>query len=384
VRALRVLAVLPFVIGLIVGPAAGAADDAIVIGAVYNLHGFQANLDIPSAQGAQLAVDETNRDGGVLGRALKLAVADGISKPTVIEHKTFPLLKRYPEVPALMGLSDTDMVLAAAPVAAAAGRVFVTSGATSPRLPDQVPGFLFLACFGDNVQAAAAAESAFYDLGSRSVGVLYAADNTYTSLLQQYFRERFSELGGTVDVVREYQPGAFDGIADDLDGVDLVFLATGSAGESLAIIQELRGAGISAPIFGGDSYDSEQLWQQHADVEDVYFTTHAYLGADNPDTLVQQFREAYHRAHGVYPDAFAALGYDTARLLATAIDGAGSTDPDLVRQALAGIRDFNGVTGTMHYPPDSRIPVKAVTIIRIEQGALELFRQLTPMEVPAP
>jgi branched-chain amino acid transport system substrate-binding protein len=373
--------------GLLVGLLAiGAVKDRpVVIGAVYNLHGVQTNLDVPSAQGAQLAVDEANRDGGVLGRPTELVVVDGISRPKVIAHRTSALLRRFPEMPALMGLSDTDMVLAAAPVAASAHRVFLTSGATSPRLPDQVPDYLFLACFGDNVQAAAAAESAWFDLGSRTVAVLYAAENTYTDLLQQYFRERFTALGGAVGPVRSYRPGVLDGIAEGLSGVDLVFVATGSADESLAIIEALRTAGIDVPVFGGDSYDSEQLWQQHPDVDDVYFTTHAYLGADSPDPAVQAFRRAYAEAYGgLAPDAFAALGYDTARLLMTAIEAAGSADPELVREALAGIREFSGVTGSMFYPPASRIPVKTVTVLRIRQGMTELFRQLTPMQVPAP
>jgi len=54
----------------------------------------------------------------------------------------------------MMGLSDTDMVLAAAPLAEEAGIPFVTSGATSPRLAEMYE-VLFLACFGDNVQAEA-------------------------------------------------------------------------------------------------------------------------------------------------------------------------------------------------------------------------------------
>ena len=343
-------------------PGQAAPEDTIDIGAVYNLHGFQADLDIPSTEGARLAIDEINRSGGLLGHPVNLAVADGVSRPKVIARKTAALLKRYRHMPALMGLSDTDMVLAAAPLAAANGRVFLTSGATSPQLPDQVPDYLFLACFGDNVQAAAAAEIAWHELAARTVAVLYAADNTYTDLLQGYFRQRFSELGGTVSSVRAYDPARLDGIADGLDGVDLVFLATSSADQSLAIIQALRNAGIAAPVVGGDSYDSEGLWQQHPEIQDVYFTTHAYLGADNPDPLVQAFRRTYAQAYGRPPDAFAALGYDTVHLLATAIRRAGSIDPAAVRNALAGIEAFTGVTGTLYYPPGSRIPVKSVSV----------------------
>lgn len=81
------------------------------------------------------------------------------------------------------------------------------------------------------------------------------------------------------------------------------------------IIQRLRAAGVTAPVFGGDSYDSEELWQQHRALHDVYYTTHAYLGEDNPDPVVQVFRQAYMAAYGSHPDAFAALGYDARALV---------------------------------------------------------------------
>ncbi len=372
--------------GLLVPGSSGLAarNEPVVIGAVYNLHGFQADLDIPATRGARLAVEQVNQEGGLLGRLVKLTVIDGLSKPRVITHRTAALLKRFPDLPAVMGLSDTDMVLASAPLVAASQRVFLTSGATSPLLPLQVPDYLYLACFGDNVQAAAAAETAWQDLGARSVGVLFEADDTYTDLLQGYFRSRFTALGGTVGPVRTYTPGQFAGLADGLAAVDLVYLATGSAADAAEIIRLLRAAGVSAPVMGGDSYDSEELWQQHPDIDDVYFTTHAYLGADNPDPVVQTFRRAYADAYGHDPDAFAALGYDTARLLMAAIDSAGSTDPATVRQALGNISGFTGVTGTIRYAQDSRIPAKSASVIQITGGNTALFRVLVPDQVPAP
>ena len=163
-----------------------------------------------------------------------------------------------------------------------------------------------------------------------------------------------------------------------------MFLATGSADEAVTIIQQLRDAGVNAPVFGGDSYDSEQLWQQYPTIHDVYFTTHAYLGEDNSNPLVQSFRQAYIDTYDSQPDAFAALGYDTTHLLMQAIHQAGSIDPTAVRHALASIQEFTGVTGTMRYPPGSHIPVKSVTVLRIQQGETALFNELVPEQVPPP
>ena len=356
----------------------------IVLGAIYNLTGTQAALDVPSAQGARLAVEEINRDGGLLGRSVRFVLEDGESRPAVVESKTAAMLKEFPFTSALMGLSDTDMVLAAAPVAARSHRLFVTSGATSPRLPAQVPEYLFLACFGDNVQAAAAAEWVYQDLTARTASILFNSSSSYTRLLQGYFQTRFRQLGGQVLSLESYTPDDMSRSIRRLRKADLIFLSAMPEDVPMAL-RLLREAGFSAPILGGDGFDSEDLWRKHPEVSNVYFTTHAYLGPDNPDPKMAAFRKAYGQTYpGNTPDAFAALGYDTARLLLAAIGQAETPDPEDVRKALAGIRRFKGITGTIGYSAGSRIPSKSVTILQVERGRLKLVRQLLPARVPPP
>ena len=142
---------------------------------------------------------------------------------------------------------------------------------------------------------------------------------------------------------------------------------------------------MTAPIIGGDGFDSERVWREHPSVANVYYTTHAYLGPDSTDPRIVAFRQAYLAAHpGEAPDAFAALGYDTARLAMRAIADAGGTDPERVRIALSGITSFDGVTGTLQYPQGERIPRKAVSIIGVRNGGLWLAAQRWPVDVPAP
>jgi branched-chain amino acid transport system substrate-binding protein len=356
----------------------------VAIGAVYNLTGAQAALDVPSAQGAQLAVDEANRHGGVLGRRVQLEVADGETNTTVVGMKTAALLQHFPSMPGLIGLSDTDMVLAAAPVAAASGRLFLTSGATSPQLPAQVGGDLFLACFGDNEQAAAGAEWVYGERAARSASILYSTSASYTVLLQGYFRTRFEQLGGQIASVQTYTPQ--DLSAETIAGVapaDVIYLSA-QPDDALAAAQLLRAAGLSTPILGGDGLDSS-LWEAHAEITDVYFTTHADVSAGNPDPQVVAFRAAYAQAYpNSPPDAFAALGYDAARLLMAAIDAAGTDAPGAVRTALASTRDFPGVTGTISYAPGNPIPSKSVTILEVDHGVRRFVEQLVPAQVPPP
>lgn len=363
---------------------AHAADDPVVLGAIYNQDGFQAELDLPSMQGAQLAVSQINAAGGILKRTVELMVKDGRSNPELVNAAADQLIDDYPTLSAMFGLSDTDMVMAAAPAAAAAELVFLTSGATSPKLPDQVPDYLFLACFGDNVQAAAGAEWAYDALGSRTAAVLYDSTKTYPTLLQQYFRSRFNELGGEVVAVRAYDPADLPDSLADFEAVDLIFLGTGPASEAVPVIQRLRKAGHYAPILGGDGYDAEEVWAAHPDIRDVFFTTHVYLGEDNPDPQVAAFREAYMAAFGSTPTAFSALGYDAARLLLVAMEERGSSKPADVLQGLASIKAYHGVSGTVGYAHGSRIPRKSVTVISVKDGRQALVTTRKPKSVPAP
>jgi branched-chain amino acid transport system substrate-binding protein len=361
------------------------ADATIVLGGLFNSRGPLAELDVPTLQGAQLAVDRINAAGGVLGMPVELHVEDGKGDLRKLAGGTAKILRQHPTVSAFLGLSDTDAVLAAAQPAADAGRVFLTSGATSPRLPGEIPGYLFLACFGDNVQAAAAAEYAYQDLGARSAAVFYDSSDTYTLLLQQYFRTRFAQLGGVINSVEAYTPDDPAGPIGQLGGADIVFLSAHVAQDAATIVPLLRQAGFAVPIVGGDGFDAEEVWQANPGVANVYYTTHVYLGADNLDPMVVQFRSAFQAA---YPDApltaFAALGFDAANLLAEAIRRAGSTDPQQVRQSLSGIQDFDGVTGRIGYENGSRIPRKSVSIVQVSAGQLSLARQFLPAGVPDP
>jgi branched-chain amino acid transport system substrate-binding protein len=366
---------------------AGAAGDRpVVIGAIYNLTGGQQNLDIPSSRGARLAVDLANEGGGVLGRQVKMILADGETKPEIIAAKTRQLIADQPEIAGLIGLSDTDMVLAAAKAAAERSLVFLTSGATSPLLPEQVPEYLFLASFGDNMQAAAGAEWAYDTLKARTVAVLFREDSTYTELLHGYFETRFKELGGKVLAVESYRLDANDISAKvaKVPAADLIYLAALPDGVAL-VVPALRNAGIETPILGGDGLDIGEAWKGIDTASKVYFTTHAYLGDDNPAPAVKEFRAAFARAYpGKEPDAFAALGYDAARLLMAAIESAGNTEPQAVREAIARTKDFPGVTGKITFAGGNRIPLKSVTIMQVDGGGHRFEAEILPRQVPPP
>jgi branched-chain amino acid transport system substrate-binding protein len=363
-------------------------EPGIVLAAIYNITGAQSNLDGPSSQGLRLAIDQANAAGGVLGMPVNLVMADGTTDESVILQRAESLFNHYPQTSVMVGLSDTDMVMAAAPVAAEHGLAFVTSGATSPKLPDRVPGHLFLASFGDNVQAAAGAEFAFNMLGSRKAVVLYNETMSYTQLLHQYFGQRFSELGGEVLKIQPYNMDTIPTViarlaSEGLGDAGLIYLAAGPD-EVVQMLALMRRAGINTAVLGGDGLDIGQSWQQ-LPVDNVYFTTHAYLGTDTTDPAMLAFMADYEAAYpGHKADAFSALGYDTANLVMQAITEAGVQDPVAVRAALANIQDFDGLTGRISYGDGTYIPRKSVSVIAISGGVQSLAANLMPESVPVP
>jgi branched-chain amino acid transport system substrate-binding protein len=366
------------------------AHAPIKIGVIYNVTGAQASLDVPSANGAKLAAKEINAAGGVLGRQIEVVFYDGKTDATVIGNGATQLADSD-KVVAMMGSSDSDMTLAAAPIAAKAGIVFVTSGATSPKLPEQVPDWLFLACFGDNVQAAAGAEYAYKNLNFKNAYLLYDQGTEYTKLLSKYFKERYTEMGGTIVLEDTFQAGDKDFSAQitKLKGSatppEFLYIASGPD-DIGSIVKQFRDSGIDIPIMGGDGYDTPLLVQiPGKGATNVYFTTHSLMDAQVGTDPVKKFIAAYQAEYKTAPEnAFAGLGYDTMKLIADAIKRANSTDPKAIRDSLAITTDFPGVTGKLSYVGGSRVPQKGVSMILVKDQKLTLAGEVVPEKIPAP
>jgi len=366
-------------------PAVVGQSDTIRIGAIYNLNGSQSSLDIPSAQGARLAAEMINERGGIGGRPVVLTVYDGKTNSTEIVRAAKKLVDED-HVQAMIGMSDSDMVLPAAHVAADAHIVFVTSGATSPVLPSQVPGYLYLSCFGDNTQAAAAAEFAASDLSATKAAVVMDNSMEYTRLLSKYFIERFIDGGGRVTAVVPYADGSggsslFGSLGDTAaSSPDVVFAACGPENCG-AVIRAIRSAGITAPVIGGDSMDSPQLATAAGpDAGRIYYTTHGDISTSSADPNVSAFIKRYYLEYGEMPNAFAALGYDTVNVVTLAAVEL----PDDIQAGLLSIKGYDGLTGNISYLNDSQIPEKSVTIMKLENGKVRTVGERMPRIVPEP
>ncbi len=358
------------------------AAEPIVLGLVYNLTGEMASIDQPGLNGALLAVEAVNAKGGVLGRPLSPVMVDGHSDTHALSLAMAKFMAD--ERPsAVCGLNDTTFVLAAAPPVLAAGVPFVTAGATWQGLPDLLgPGF-FLAPFGDDAQAQAMARFTARTLKAKNVWVLSDLSHDFTrGLATDYIKEYVATGGQVLDEIR-YATGETTFAAQTAALKTLprqpeaVFLSAVPQDVPTAI-PALRAAGYQGPILSGDGLDTPLLDALPAEqAGTVYFSTHVALDKKTP--RVSGFVSDYAARYGAAPDSgFAALGHDAVMLVVAAMQRAGSAEPEAVRAALSQTRNFEGITGTITYPPGMRVPKKPVDIIRLENGRRSFAAGVNP------
>lgn len=362
-------------------------EEPIKIGGGFGLTGGMASLDVPASNGALLAAKEINEAGGVLGRPLELIVRDSQTEPDTTAQIARQLIEEDGVV-AAVGFTDSDSALAFGPVFQEAGLPFITAGATSPKLPDQIGEMMFMACFGDNTQAAVAAEYGYANFGDTAY-LLVNEGAEFTRLLAAYFTNRFEELGGTVVLKDSYELDTTDFTPQitklrALSEQPAFYFISALPQDIGPAVRQFRDAGIDGPIVSGDGADTPLLIEVAQEASDnVYFTTHALMDADNGTDAVKAFMEAYEEEYGRPPEnAFAALGYDAVKLLADAIERAESTEPEDIRAALLETEEFPAVTGLITFSEESRVPQKAVTVIKVEDMKFTLAGEFVPEKVP--
>jgi branched-chain amino acid transport system substrate-binding protein len=371
-------------------PASGAATGGTIkIGGGFALTGAESALDLPAANGAKLAVKQINAAGGVNGSQIDFIVHDSQYKMDVTAQTAKQFVEQD-KVPLFIGYTDTDSVLAAGPTFQAAKIPFITVGATSPKIPTQIGDMMFLACFGDNVQAAVGAEYSYNTFGHNAY-FLWDKGIEYTTLLGGYFKSRFTELGGTIALEDSYDDNATD-FSSQITKIKALspapdFYYVAAMPYNIGpLVKQFRDAGITGPIVGGDGYDTPDLVKvAGAAADNVFFTTHALMDATGGTDGIKKFMTDYKAEYGNDPEnAFAALGYDTVNLLVDAIKRAGSTDSAAVKSAIEATKDFPGITGAITFSADSHVPQKGVTVIAVKGGKFTLGAEVVPEKVPAP
>lgn len=363
-----------------------AVVDPIRIGSIWSLTGFETEMDGPTRDGAKLAVKEINASGLLGGRQIELVESD-VKRDSTLAAKA--VHDASASIVSFVGLTDSDPAIGAGKAATSRNLPFITAGATNPKLPQFAGRSTFLAAFGDNVQAAAAAEYAYDSLAGRSAYVLYDNATVYTTVLPGYFKTRWTGLGGTIAGEAGFDIGANNISAQIAEiqssGADIIFFSA-LPDDIVNVVKGVRAAGITVPIVGGDGLDVSILGDSltAAESNNVYYTTHVFV-SHSTSLAMSNFLNNYKAEFGVEPtSAFTALGYDAMKLMAHAIEKAGTTEPEALFDAIESITNFQGITGTISYSADNHIPRKSVTVIRMRDTEYERAAEFVPRSIPTP
>jgi branched-chain amino acid transport system substrate-binding protein len=382
----RVAAVLA-VLSLVVAPLAARAE-SVRVGVIAELTGDMPAVGASCRNAAEMAVKEANAAGGftVGGKKLKveLFVEDNGGKADQSAAAAQKLISQE-DVVAIIGPNASRYAIPASEIAESNQTIFITPWSTNPKTTlDAATGkpkrYAFRSCFIDPFQGKVLAKFALETMKAKKAAILYDVASDYNKGIAEVFRADYEKLGGKVVASETYTTNDKDFSAQftkiKAAGPDVVFLPNYYSEVPLQV-QQAKRLGIKVPFLGSDSWGSADLLKLGgADLEGFYFSTH--YAADNAAPAAVQFIGSYTKLYGTAPDDVAALTYDAFGLLFTALKSAGKTDREAVRNALAKLPSYQGVTGEMKFQEGSGDPVKSAVILQIKGGKFVYFANAKP------
>ncbi len=360
------LAALGLAIGSILPFVGCDKNKDVVLGGVAPLTGEAATFGVSTKNGYDLAVAEWNAKGGVLGKQVKLVFADDKGDPA--EGATvYTKLIEQDKACAIVGTVMSKVSLAGAPICQAAKIPMIATASTNPKVTG-VGNFVFRACFIDPFQGTVGAKFAFDDLKAKKAACLFDVGNDYTKGLSEFFKTKFTALGGEVVGFEGHATGTSDfkaQLTKVLAAKPDVLYISDYYSDVAIMAKQARELGFKGPMIGGDGWDSPKLVEIAGPaVEGCFFTNH--YAKEDKAPIVQEFVKKYTAKYNAAPDALAALAYDAANIMLDAISRAGSTDGTAIQGALVKT-DLKVVTGQVKFDSD-RNPVKSAVIIELKGG----------------
>jgi branched-chain amino acid transport system substrate-binding protein len=367
-----------------------AKEDASVIkiGVIAELTGDIPAVGASCKNAAELAVAQINEAGGVQladkKYPVKLFIEDNAGKADQAASSAQKLITQQ-KVTAIVGPNASRYALPAAEIAETSKVLLITPWSTAPKATlnsktNASKKYVFRACFIDPFQGGVLAKFALDNLKLTKAAVLYDVASEYNKGIAEIFKDVYEQNGGTVVAFETYTTNDKD-FSSQLTKIkqaepDLIFLPNYYSEVPLQI-QQAKRLGITVPFIGSDSWGSEELLKLcGADCEGYYFSTH--YAADSATEATKKFIESYQAEYGTVPDDVAALTYDSFGLLWQALQTAGKNDRQAVRDALAKIPRYEGVTGNMQFAEGSGDPVKSAVILKIKDGKFTWFANAKP------
>lgn len=364
-------------IGLVGTSVVNAEDKKpIIIGANYELSGYSASYGQGMLNALELAVEEVNEAGGLLGgRPVEIINIDNKSDKT--ETATVASRLASDGACAIIGPSATDTALAQNPVVTKEKIPTIIPAATADTLTFDENGnvldYVFRLAFSYTYQANACARFAKDELKGKKAVVIVDQSNDYSVGQAEPFKKEWKRLGGEIVAEESYVAGETDFsvfltslASKDFDVIHLPAFYT----EGGLIVKQARELGITQPILSGHGFSSDEFVNlaEPQNATDIYYISNFYLGTDDKDG--QTFIKNYEKKFKKKPDSIAALGYDGAKLLFKAIETAGTDDREAIRDAIENMKNYEGITGSLEFD-DKHNAIRSAPMLHMVNGEVK-------------
>ena len=339
---------------------------------------------------AQMWLADINAAGGleIGGKKyqVELVIEDNESKAESAVKANTKMITED-EVLMIIGPQSSKQAVPSGEVAKNYKTPMISPWSTNPKTTKDRP-YVFRGCFLDPFQGPVVANFVKEEFGYKKAAVLYDVASDYPKGLAEFFKKAWEDIYGS-DSVTAYESfttkdADFSSQLTNIINSGAEFIFTPQYYNEVAlIVQQAHQLGWDKPIVGSDSWGSaETVKLCGKDCYGLFFSTHyAAAGATG---ATKAFIDRYNKEHGYVPDDVGALTWDSMRIAQAAIQSCGEITGDLkkdrqcVRDALAKIKEFDGITGKMTFTEEGD-PVKCAVIVKIsDQGEFEFYKSVCP------
>ena len=378
-----------FLASLILSACAPAGPDTIKIGINAPLTGDIPKVGEGTKFAAEMWLESIDGEITVGGKtyAVELVIEDNESKAESAAAVTTKLITQD-EILVMVGPQSSKQAVPAGGVANDLETPMISPWSTNPATTLDRP-WVFRTPFLDPFQGPVVANFVSEEFGFTKAGVLYDIASDYPKGLAEFFQSAWEGLHGAGSVVafESFTTGDADFSAQltkiQEAGAEFIF-APQYYNEVALIVQQAHELGFSGPIVGSDSWGSaETVTLCGEDCYGLFFSTH--YAAEGATGATKAFIDSYNAKYGYVPDDVGALTWDSMNIVKQAIESCGQITGDIavdracVRDAMAGIKEFPGITGNMTFTEEGD-PIKCAVIVRIsEEGLIHLLRAGVPI-----
>lgn len=361
------------------GSSSEADGDVIKLGFLGATTGSVANYGIPGEKGMQMAIEEVNASGGVLGKELKGIYLDNKGDSSEIANIATRYITRD-KVVAMVGDPCTGLTKVAADIAQKNKVVIFSAGATGSGVVE-IGDYVFRNTLLDQLAVPLVVNWMITDKGWHNFAVVTSLNNGYSTALTPVFKGEIDKQGGKIVIEESINDEETDFTAQITkikNAKPDVLVFTGYYKEAALLMNEAKKQGLDINLVGGDGLYGQDLAKLggKAVEEKVIFYCGFSFSEDGSNPEADNFLKAYKAKYNEEPDMFSAQYYDAIMILAKAMKDANSTDPSVFKDELAKLKDYPGVSGNTTFRAN-REPIKSpVCLITVKDGKLTLLDKI--------